>query len=48
MNFDNYLLILVIGLSNIGKTTYCKNNIKSHFLYDIFIPSFMKEKLLMI
>lgn len=45
MNFDNYLLILVIGLSHSGKTTYCKNNIKSHFLYDDFIPSFYEGKI---
>ena len=45
MNFDNYVLIIVIGLSNSGKTTYCKNNIKSHFLYDDFIPSFYEGKI---
>lgn len=40
MNFNNYSLVIVIGLSHSGKTTYCKNNIASHFLYDDFIPSF--------
>ena len=45
MDFNNYLLILVIGLSHSGKTTYCKNNIKSHFLYDDFIPSFYEGKI---
>jgi hypothetical protein len=40
MNFDNYSLVIVIGLSHSGKTTYCKNSIASHFLYDDFIPSF--------
>ena len=45
MNFDNYLLIIVIGLSHSGKTTYCKNNIQTHFLYDDFIPSFYEGKI---
>lgn len=46
MNFNDYLLILVIGLSRSGKTTYCKNNIKSHKLYDDFIPSFYEGKII--
>ena len=42
----NYLLIIVIGLSHSGKTTYCKNNIKSYLLYDDFIPSFYEGKII--
>ncbi len=37
----NYPLIIVIGLSCSGKTTYCKKTLtKSHILYDDFISSF--------
>jgi len=45
MNYNNYRLIIVIGLSHSGKTTYCKKYITSHILYDDFIPYFYEGKI---
>ena len=45
MDYNNYRLIIVIGLSHSGKTTYCKKYISSHILYDDFIPYFYEGKI---
>jgi GTPase SAR1 family protein len=46
MNFNDYLIIVVVGLSHSGKTTLCKNSISTHILYDDFIPSFYEGKIM--
>jgi hypothetical protein len=46
MNYNKYLLIIVIGLPYSGKTEYCKNNINQHILYDDFIPYFYDGRII--
>ena len=45
-NINKYQLIIVIGLPGSGKTTYMKDNIKNHIIYDDFIPNFYSCKII--